>query len=153
MVDAGRAAIWSRVQAVAWLAFRSVDAVRAAHRFEEGVVPSNNPFLSLAQAAAIEDFRLVTGKVRPGRRVRAAMLTLDWLERTGRVAPDATGRFRSADIRGLVRSKEGPGHAPTLKPKFSPARVRRLGWLFLTTQRADGLTWCKDNAIVTTERQ
>jgi hypothetical protein len=153
MADPGRARRWTKVQVVAWLAFRSVVAVRAASQFETGSPANKNPYLTLAAAAQIGDLRLVTGKVRPGVRVRKAMRVLEGCEKKRKIVADASGRYRASEVRALCPSREGPGLAPAPRPMFSPADIHRLGWLFLTSQRSNGMGWCRDNDLVTTHRQ
>jgi hypothetical protein len=170
VTDPGRARNWSRLQAVAWLAFRSIDAARAAAQLESGTTSDSHAellhlstseralrvlrrtYAALAAAVQIGDLRSPVGRAKPGVRVWKAIRVLDRLEKKGIIAADASGKYRASEVRALCSSIEGPGLAPAKRP-ISPASVHKLGWLFLTSQRGNGLGWCQDNGLVTTQRQ
>src|SRR6185437_16541747 len=99
MADAARAQSWSRVQAVAWIAFRTFDAVRTAAKIE---MEGRDPLRRLVLCAAANEFRHQSADV-PSRAVARAA------EALAQARPDANGRYRSEQVKAAFPSKEGRG--------------------------------------------
>jgi hypothetical protein len=163
MPDAARASRWTKAQAVAWIAFRTFDAVRRASTYEAEWRKDGrpgNPFMCLHAGAVLGNIRdaRAADKLPAPERLLRAMDDLETLRQNGRVGEDLSGLYRTDCIKRLFPSLEGRrarqgGARKATRPKVRPSGVHILGFQFLTTHRHNGFEWCVDRGLVTTRRQ
>jgi hypothetical protein len=156
MADKGRAQSWSHVQTVAWVAFRSLGAVRVAAELEH---EGKTPLRRLIMYAVGNHFRQHTA-YGPQRAVTAAAYAVKHARRNKKLLPDENGRYRAENVKGVFPSREGRGKGPAKKQTGVWAdQIRRLAWHFLTTPKTpdwdwQGLAeWCRDTGIATSKKQ
>jgi hypothetical protein len=156
MTDKGRAQSWSHVQTIAWVAFRSLGAVRVAAKLEQ---ESKTPLRRLVMYAVANHFRQHTAN-SPQHAVAAAVDAVEQATRNKKLLPDKNGRYRTKDVKVVFPSKEGRGKGPATRQTGMWAdQIRRLAWHFLTERKtADrdwlGLAeWCRGEKIATSKKQ
>jgi hypothetical protein len=156
MVDAGRAQTWSRSQTIAWIAFRSLAAVRAAAKIER---ESKTPLWRLVMYAVANDFRQQTTD-SPQQAVAVATDAVEQARRSKELLPDKNGKYRVKDVKDAFPSKEGRGKGLARQKTGKWAdQIRYLGWYFLTTPKPNGwdwqahFDWCKARCVATSKKQ
>jgi hypothetical protein len=158
MPNAAKARRWTKLQTVAWIAFRTNAAVCKAATLTS--------FAALAAAASLGDFRVAGGGQDAALKVSEAMDRVDEARQDGRFRADSDGRYPSANVRRLFPSAEGRGKGQlrrTRLRKWKPRghdvapSVGRLAWHFLTTPRNmtwDKLrNWCWEEDSATSKKQ
>lgn len=148
---------WTRVETVAWIAYRQLDAVaRAAtpapkRRKRKGA--TIDPLTRLVVIASLRRPFQITKRHNPAARVAAADRLLRCLERRGLLAADKNGAFSSLAVRRLIRSKEGRRLGQQKRPYGDNAKVIKLGWYFITTPPKGSAPlkkaheWCISNGL------
>jgi hypothetical protein len=160
MPDVARASRWTKAQAVAWIAFRTFDAVRRAAIYEAGEPLKDgrpgNPFMRLHAAASLGDIRDARSaeKLKPPERLLRAMDDFETARLNGQaLIEDRPGLYRSAAIKELFPSLEGRGAGPARGYGVRNPKVQTFGLHILTSQRHGGFWWCKTRNLVKTKRQ
>jgi hypothetical protein len=156
MADAGRKQRWSYVQTIAWVAFRSLGAVRIAAKLEH---ETKTPLRRLVMFAVANHFRQhITDS--PPRAVTAAVDAVEQATRDKKLSSGRDGRYRANDVKSAFPSKEGRGRGPGKKLTGMWAnQIRQLGWLFLTERKTADWDWhglfqrCRDDGIATSKKQ
>jgi hypothetical protein len=154
MANAARAQAWSRVASIAWIAFRSFAAVRAAEKIER---EARDPLRRLVMYAAADEFRQQTTK-SPQAAVALAVDEFERARRAKRLIPDAKGHYRAKSIKALFPSSEGRGKGQAKqKTDLWAGKTRILAWQFLTTAKsmdwAEHFYWCRDEGLLRTRGQ
>jgi hypothetical protein len=165
MPDAAKWRRWTRLQTVAWIAFRDHRAVQVAAEVEaraEDERPANL-YSYLALEGALRTVRLKGEKAdKPGKAVADAIQQLEAAEQAGKLVPDNSGRFRVAEIKTLFSSREGRGSGQLPRNEVEYRKTVELGWFFLTDRKDrtnrghswDGvLAWCIEEELIKTRKQ
>lgn len=157
-VGRARSRRWTALEAIAWIAFRTLQAADVAAKLKSSIpkARSARPFALLAAAAAIDRARTATADTSrsPGVRVREAMRMLGSARRNGTLPEVAPGVYSSAAVRRLFPSSEGRGKGPAKRVNGARFRsgVHRLAFYFLDNAPAEGsgkkaYEWCCDAGI------
>jgi hypothetical protein len=163
-LHAANAGRWTKLQTVAWIAFRTYAAVCKATELEATVAwqeaagelkapqkPTLTAFAALEAAAVLGDFRDASDQRDARAQVSAAERLLDDARQSGRLR-ERDGLYRSADVRAVFPSAEGRGKGQRARtPAFPGWKLRHLGMLFLTTHRNMNryklFLWCQDEGL------
>lgn len=123
---------WSRIETVAWIAYRRFDFVERAAMLGANTPKKRknrriDPFSRLVAVAAAQPL------TKPALRIAAAERLLHCLERRKRLDADANGEFNSLAVRKAVPSNEGRGKGQQPRPNGDYENIAALGWYLLTT--------------------
>lgn len=162
--DAGKWRRWTRLLAVAWIAFRDHAAVNIAAKIEARAEDDRpaDLYMYLAIEGALHTVQMKGDKSNgAGAAVAKAMKQLEAVELAHGLAPDNSGRFNVDKIKTLFPSKEGRGHGQMPRDRMPDQKVVPLMMFFLTTRKRniaqhnwDALfKWCQKRDLAGSEEQ
>ena len=135
MPDAAKWRRWTRLQTVAWIAFRDNRAVQVAADVEAGAEDDRpaNLYSYLAVEGALHTVRLKGEELdRAGTAVADAIRQL---EAADALVTNKSKRFCVAEIKKLFPSKEGQGKGQRPRNEIEYQKIVDLGFFFLTNRK------------------